>query len=282
MLGDIVKVTPSSKAVGDMAIFMIQNELNKDNIYDKAKDMDFPDSIVSYFEGMMGQPEGGFPEKLKELVLKGKKSITVRPGELLEPENFDKIKEDLNKKYNTDTTIEDVLSYALYPKVYEDYVKYVKNEGDFRYMGSDIFFHGLSEGETCEVQIHEGTVYVVKLVEIRSADDSGNRDVVFEVNGNRRVISINDRAVAKTSTKVSKRMADADNKNEIGANISGKIIKLLVNKGDLVSEGQPVAIIEAMKMETNIISPVAGTVKSILVKEGQQVVAGELVFELEK
>jgi len=282
MLGDIVKVTPSSKAVGDMAIFMIQNELNKDNIYDKAKDMDFPDSIVSYFEGMMGQPEGGFPEKLKELVLKGKKSITVRPGELLEPENFDKIKEDLNKKYNTDTTIEDVLSYALYPKVYEDYVKYVKNEGDFRYMGSDIFFHGLSEGETCEVQIHEGTVYVVKLVEIRSADDSGNRDVVFEVNGNRRVISINDKAVAKTSTKVSKRMADVDNKNEIGANISGKIIKLLVNKGDLVSEGQPVAIIEAMKMETNIISPVAGTVKSILVKEGQQVVAGELVFELEK
>ena len=280
MLGDIVKVTPSSKAVGDMAIFMVQNNLDKDNIYDKAKDMDFPDSIVSYFEGMMGQPEGGFPEKLKNLVLKGKKPIDVRPGELLEPEDFDKIKEDLSAKYNTNISIEDVLSYALYPKVYDDYVNFVNTEGNFRLMGSDVFFHGLSEGETCEVKMHEGTVYVVKLVEIRNADDTGHRDVVFEVNGNRRVISIKDKAASKTATKESKKMADPSNKNEVGANISGKIIKLLVNKGDAVEEGQPVAIIEAMKMETNIISPIKGTVENILIKEGQQVVAGELVVEL--
>lgn len=280
MLGDIVKVTPSSKAVGDMAIFMVQNELDKENIYDRAKDMDFPDSIVSYFEGMMGQPEGGFPQKLKELVLKGKEAISVRPGELLEPEDFDKIKQDIDKKYTIDSSIEDILSYALYPKVYEDYINAIRNEGDFRFMGSDIYFHGLKEGETCEVKMHEGTVYVVKLVEVRNADDAGNRDVVFEVNGNRRVITINDKAAIKTVTNSSKRMADNDNKNEIGANISGNIIKLLVNKGDRVTENQPVAIIEAMKMETNIISPVDGTVENILVKEGQQVIARELVIEL--
>ena len=187
MLGDIVKVTPSSKAVGDMAIFMVQNDLTPENIYEKAKDIDFPDSIVSYFEGMMGQPEGGFPEKLQKLVLHGKKPITCRPGELLPNEDFDEIRKMLQEKYGLEGNDKEVLSYALYPKVFEDYLKSLKTEGNFRLMGSDIFFHGLSEGETCEIKIAEGKELVVRLADARETDEEGFRNVVFEVNGNRQL-----------------------------------------------------------------------------------------------
>ena len=153
MLGDIVKVTPSSKVVGDMAIFMVQNDLTPENIYEKAAGIDFPDSIVSYFEGMMGQPEGGFPEKLQKLVLKDKPAITCRPGELLPPEDFEAIRKYLREELELEGTNREVISYALYPKVFEDYVKSIRKDGNFRYMGSDIFFHSLQVGETCEVKL---------------------------------------------------------------------------------------------------------------------------------
>ncbi len=281
MLGDIVKVTPSSKAVGDMAIFMVQNELTPENIYEKAENIDFPDSIVSYFEGMMGQPQGGFPEKLQQLVLKGKKPITCRPGELLEPEDFEYIRTGLVDKLGLEGNNQEVLSYALYPKVFVDYVQSIKRDGNFRQMGSDIFFHGLAVGETCEISLEEGKLLVVKLIEIRPADAEGMREVIFEANGNRRVISVRDvelerMGVAKPSTP----MADPDNPKQIGANIPGSIIKILVQEGDEVTEKQPVAIIEAMKMETNILATTSGTVDKIYVKEAQQVKTGERVIEL--
>lgn len=280
MLGDIVKVTPSSKAVGDMAIFMVQNELTPENIYEKAKGMDFPDSIVSYFEGMMGQPEGGFPEELQKLVLKGKTAITNRPGELLEDEDFGKIKAYLDETYHIDATEQEVLSYAIYPKVFEDYLKGIRTVGDFRYMGSDIFFYGLAEGETCEIKIEEGKVLVIKLVEIKAMDDEGNREVVFQVNGNTRVVNIKDSA-ANTKMKTSSiSFADPEEPTEIGANIPGTVFKMLVKEGDTVIEGQSIGILEAMKMETNIITTISGQIDKIYVKEGQVVSAGELIAKL--
>ena len=280
MLGDIVKVTPSSKAVGDMAIFMVQNDLTPENIYEKAKDIDFPDSIVSYFEGMMGQPEGGFPEKLQKLVLHGKDPITCRPGELLPPEDFDGIKKKLQDELGLEGTEREALSYALYPKVFEDYVKSLKKEGNFRLMGSDIFFHGLSEGETCEVKIAEGKELVIKLINARDTDEEGFRDVVFEVNGNRSAVRIKDKDASIVATSSQILYANAEDPSEIGANIPGNIIKVLVKEGEKVEEKQPIAVIEAMKMETNILSPMAGEVDKIYVKEGQQVKAGELVAKL--
>jgi pyruvate carboxylase len=282
MLGDIVKVTPSSKAVGDMAIFMVQNDLNSENIYNKAKDMDFPDSIVSYFEGMMGQPEGGFPEKLSKLVLKGKEPIICRPGELLPPEDFEEIKKMLREKHGIEGTDEEALSYALYPKVFEDYLNNLETDGNLRLMGSDIFFHGLEEGETCEVKIAEGKKLVIKLIEIRKTNDDGTKDLAFEVNGNRRIVTIKDKnAVNQKHMTAEKVMADSGNQYEVGANIPGNVFKILVKEGDKVEAGQPIAVLEAMKMETNVISPLAGTVNKIYVKEGQRVVAGELIAELE-
>ena len=280
MLGDIVKVTPSSKAVGDMAIFMVQNDLTPDNIYEKAKDIDFPDSIVSFFEGMMGQPVGGFPDKLQKLVLHGKEPITCRPGELLPDEDFDGIKQMLREKHGLEGTEQEALSYALYPKVFEDYLDSLKKKGNFRLMGSDIFFHGLREGETCEVKVREGKELVVRLSNARDMDEEGYRDVVFEVNGLRSAVKIKDEAASIVQSGSQIIYADTEDPAEIGANIPGTILKVLVAEGDEVEEKQPIAVIEAMKMETNILASMKGTVDKIYVREGQQVKAGEMVVKL--
>lgn len=282
MLGDIVKVTPSSKVVGDMAIFMVQNDLTPDNIYDKAKDMAFPDSVMDYFRGMIGQPIGGFPEKLQKLVLKEEEPITCRPGELLEPEDFGKIEAYLKEKYSFSPTKQDIVSYALYPKVLDDYFKYVAENGDLSRMGSDIYFHGLEEGETCEVEIAEGKVLMIKLVEIGKVNNEGYRSLAFEVNGNRREIEILDKASNVLTTVSTTTMADPSNNLEVGASIPGAVTKVLIQEGDTVEEGQSLLIVEAMKMETNVTASVSGTVDKIMVKQGQQVKSGELLLVLKK
>ena len=158
----------------------------------------------------------------------------------------------------------------MYPKVYEDYLNSIKKDGDFRHMGSDIFFHGLEKGETCEITLEEGKKMVIKLTEIHSPDDEGMRELDFEVNGNRRVIKIKDINVRNANVKAeSSRIANDDDPNEVGANIPGNIVKVLVGEGDHVDEGEPIAVIE-------------GQIKEICVKEGQQVKAGQLVAVIEQ
>ncbi|MBM7870118.1 pyruvate carboxylase [Clostridium pascui] len=281
MVGDIVKVTPSSKMVGDLAIFMVKNDLTPENIYEKGNNMAFPDSTVSYFKGMMGQPSGGFPEKLQKLVLKGEEPITVRPGELLPPEDFDGIKNHLDTMYNIKADDKDALSYALYPDVFDEYIKYKKEYGDLSHMGSDVFFHGLYEGETSEIEIAEGKTLIVKLLQIGKLN-KGKRSLVFEVNGNRREIEITDKAnqMKNLLEDVEAPMADPEDIYEIGASIPGNMYKILVKEGDIVQEGDSIAIIEAMKMETNVVSSVDGKVEKIYVKEGEQVKTGQLVVKL--
>ncbi len=279
MLGDIIKVTPSSKVVGDLAIFMVRNGLTPENIYDKAKDMAFPDSVISYFKGMIGQPPGGFPERLQKLILKNEKPVTGRPGALLEPEDFDKIEGHLKENYKIVPSKKDVLSYALYPGVFEDYLEYKEEYGDLSHMGSDIYFHGLFEGETCEVEIEEGKILIIKLLEIGKLDEKGNRKVVFEVNGFRREIQIHDEGSDIRNEVVSVPMADPDNELEIGSSIPGTVTRVLIEPGDEVEENQSLLIIEAMKMETNITAPVSGTISSVLAREGQQVESGELLVK---
>ncbi|MBC2579661.1 pyruvate carboxylase [Clostridium sp. DJ247] len=282
LVGDIVKVTPSSKMVGDLAIFMVKNDLTPENIFEKATNMAFPDSVVSYFKGMMGQPEGGFPQELQKLVLKGEEPITCRPGEMLPDEDFDKIEEYLSQKYKMKPTKKDVLSYALYPDVFEGYLESLKEYGDLSRMGSDVFFHGLYEGETSEIEIAEGKTLIVQLLEIGKLDSHGNRSVEFEINGNRREVKIKDRECAARSISLeeSTAIADPNNKMEIGASIPGTILKVLVAEGDAVKEGQSLIVIEAMKMETNITAPVSGIVENIFAKEGKQVKSGELLIKL--
>ncbi len=282
LFGDIVKVTPSSKAVGDMAIFMIQNDLTPENVTQKGGGLAYPDSVVAYFQGMMGQPEGGFPQDLQDIVLKGEAPITCRPGELLAPHDFEADAQRLKDQFGLEATKESLISYALYPKVFEDYLAYVKTHGDFSRMGSDVYFHGLYEGETCEVEIAEGKTLVIKLLEISKLTDEGTRRIAFEVNGNRREVQVEDRSskAAGAKTGVHTLMADPSNPLEVGASIPGKIVKVLVEEGDWVEENQTLAIIEAMKMETNVVAAVAGKVEHVYGNLDDMVVSGELLLSL--
>lgn len=281
MLGDIPKVTPSSKVVGDMAIFMVKNDLTPENICEKGKNMAFPDSVEAYFKGMLGQPPGGFPEDLQKIVLKGEEAITVRPGTLLEDYDFEAGAEELKEEYDYEPDQKDLLAYALYPKVFKDYLDYLEEYGDLSHMGSDVYFHALREGEISEIKVEEGKTLVVKLLEIGKVNDQGYRRLAFEVNGFRREINIYDEASTAVADSNTKQMADPANEMEIGASLPGNIVEILVEEGQEVEENESLVIMEAMKMETNITAPADGKVSAIHAKAGQQLESGELILELE-
>ena len=277
MLGDIVKVTPSSKMVGDMAIFMTQNDLTPENIVERGESLAFPDSAVSYFSGMMGQPAFGFPKDLQRVVLKGKEPITCRPGELLEPVDF-KEKEAELKKLTPHPTWRDVLSYCLYPKVMEDYIKNQKEYGYIMRLGSHVFFHGLAVGETNKVNIADGKTLVIKYLGLGELDEEGMRTVCFELNGVRRDVKVPDELAPKDIIKVP--MADPEDKSQVGASIPGAVSKILVKPGDHVEVNQTLVVIEAMKMETAITARMDGVIESVEVKEGSTVKGGQLLMTL--
>ena len=277
MLGDIVKVTPSSKMVGDMAIFMTQNDLTPENIVERGESLAFPDSAVSYFSGMMGQPAFGFPKDLQRVVLKGKEPITCRPGELLEPVDF-KEKESELKKLTPHPTWRDVLSYCLYPKVMEDYIKNQKEYGYIMRLGSHVFFHGLAVGETNKVNIADGKTLVIKYLGLGELDEEGMRTVCFELNGVRRDVKVPDELAQKDIIKVP--MADPEDKSQVGASIPGAVSKILVKPGDHVEVNQTLVVIEAMKMETAITARMDGVIESVEVKEGSTVKGGQLLMTL--
>ena len=281
MVGDIVKVTPSSKMVGDFAIFMVQNELTPENILDKGKNLDYPDSVMTYFRGMMGQPYGGFPKDLQEMILKGEKPITKRPGELLPDEDFDAIKKHLEEK-GIEPREEDLISSALYPKVFDDYIDYIKENGEVTHIGSDVFFHGLMEGESTEISIEEGKTLIVSLIEVGKLLENGTRNLTFEINGSRRTINIKDETVKSGEISNDEKIyADPKNEREVGSSIPGKIVKVLVSEGEEVKKGDKLFIAEAMKMETNILANLDGKVKDIFVREGDMVESGELLLSFE-
>lgn len=283
MMGDIIKVTPSSKMVGDMSIFMVQNGLTPENIYEKGKHLDYPDSVITYFKGMMGQPYGGFPKDLQKMVLKGEEPIEVRPGLLLEPENFDHIRNHLESLMDREPTEEEITSYALYPSVFEEYVKNFKDYENLWRMGSDVFFHGLNEGETAEIEISEGQHMIVTLIEIGRLQSDGTRTLTFEMNGSRRSIDILDKTIPESLvTGQETPLADPDNPLEVGAAIPGNILKVNVKPGDEVKEGDLLFVIEAMKMETNIVANQDGTIDSIYIKEGDSVKNGQLTVLFEE
>ena len=281
MVGDIVKVTPSSKMVGDFAIFMVQNELTPENILDKGKNLDYPDSVMTYFRGMMGQPYGGFPKDLQKMILKGEKPITKRPGQLLPDEDFDAIKKHLEEK-GIEPREEDLISSALYPKVFDDYIDYIKENGEVTHIGSDVFFHGLMEGESTEISIEEGKTLIVTLIEVGKLLENGTRNLTFEINGSRRTINIKDETVKSGEISNDEKIyADPKNERKVGSSIPGKIVKVLVSEGEKVQKGDKLFIAEAMKMETNIVANIDGKVKDIFVREGDMVESGELLLSFE-
>lgn len=260
MLGDIVKVTPSSKMVGDLAIFMVQNRLTPENILEKGEALTFPDSVVSYFKGMMGQPEGGFPPELQKLVLKGEEPITCRPGALLEPVNFDEARKTV-EQFQPGAKDRTVLSWCLYPKVVEEYCRHRKEYGYMSRMGSHVFFNGMALGETNQINIEEGKTLVVKYLGLGDRNEDGTRTVLFELNGMRREIAVPDPQAETSAEQV--RLADPQDKAQVGAPMPGMVSRVLVKEGDVVEQNQVLLIIEAMKMETSVVARMAGRVDKL-------------------
>ncbi len=277
MLGDIVKVTPSSKMVGDLAIFMVQNSLTPENIVERGEALTFPDSVVSYFKGMMGQPAWGFPEDLQRVVLKGEAPITCRPGELLPPVDFDAVREEMRPFMGGDEiNMRAMLSYCLYPKVYEEYRQHRNEYGYIARMGSHVFFHGMALGETNQINIEDGKTLVIKYLGLGDLNEDGTRTVQFELNGQRREVAVPDRAAEVKGVQVT--LADPADKSQVGASIPGMVSKVSVQPGDRVEANQVLGIIEAMKMETSVVARLAGTVEAVHVQEGDNVKAGQMLF----
>lgn len=278
MFGDIVKVTPSSKVVGDMALFMVQNELDEVSVLEKGKTIDFPDSVIELFEGYLGQPEGGFPKELQKVILKGKQPITVRPGELLEDVDFKALREELFNEISRPVTDFDLLAYALYPKVFLDYVRTLEQFGDLSSLDTPTFLYGMRLGEEIEVEIEVGKTLIVKLISIGQPLADGTRVIYFDLNGQSRQVIIKDESV--TSSVTTKQKADPKNKSHIGATMPGTVIKVVVEKGDQVKQGDHLIINEAMKMETTVQAPFSGTIKAIHVNSGEAISTGDLLIEL--
>ena len=198
---------------------------------------------------------------------------------MLKDEDFNNIKVHIENKYGIKTTMKDVLSYALYPKVFEEYLDYINKNGDFSNLESELFFHGMEEGDTVEVEMYEGKKIIIKLLKI--LNDDLNNTLIFEVNGFRREIKIEiNKSNVVNSNTVKKNMADKNNPLEIGASIPGNVAKILVKEGQKVSKNEKLVIIEAMKMETNINAKVEGIIEKIEVVEGDNVINGELLISL--
>ena len=279
ILGDIIKVTPSSKVVGDLAIFMTKNNLTRDNILKEGENLSFPDSVVDYCKGMIGQPEGGIPKDIQQVVLKGEKPIDLRPGLLIQDEDFYKIKIYLDNKFNMNSNMRNILSYAMYPSVYEDYLKHLQEYNDISKLESHIYFYGLKKGEECEVEIEEGKILTIKLIDIDDTKENGYRTVTFELNGMIREVEIRDKNYCGNIKDIVK--ADMNNPLQIGASIPGKVVKILVQENDVVKQNQPLIIIEAMKMETIIVAKSDGKIKSIKVSQDEIVSDKQLLLVME-
>ncbi|WP_027963066.1 pyruvate carboxylase [Halalkalibacillus halophilus] len=278
MFGDVVKVTPSSKIVGDMALFMVQNDLSVDDIYDKGESLDFPDSVVEFFQGYIGQPYQGFPKELQRIILKGRTAIQSRPGESLKPVNFEALKEQLYEKLNRQVTPYEIIAYALYPKVFEGYQKFVEQFGDVSVLDTPAFLYGLRLGEEIAVEIETGKTLMVKLVSIGEPQRDGTRVVYFELNGQPREVIVRDENIQDVTEARVK--ADSTNPNHIGASMPGTVVNVLVKAGEQVKKNDHLMITESMKMETTIQAPFEGTVKSIQVKDGESLETGDLLIEI--
>lgn len=278
LFGNIVKVTPSSKVVGDMAQFMTANHLTEDAILNFGSTMSFPDSVISFFRGDIGQPEGGFPKDIQKIILKDQEAYTNRPNLHIAPLDLDNDFQAFLKQYGEDRTFYDYLSYQFYPKVFQEYLSHYREYGDVSVVPTLVFLYGMQPGDETIIEIDKGKTLLIKLVSIGPADIEGNRTVFFKLNGQTRSIEIHD---SKLQIKqVVNRKIDPSKSNEIGSPLQGLLCDLFVSVGDEVVANQPLFVIEAMKMETTVTSTVAGVVKHLELKKGTMVKNDDLILEI--
>jgi pyruvate carboxylase len=283
MFGNVIKVTPSSKVVGDMAIFMVTNDLSPEEVMERGHEISFPESVINFFKGDLGQPLGGFPKKLQKIILKNQKPYTNRPNAHLDPIDFTGAYTTFHKKFQRGFSrpieFEDFLSFSLYPRVFEDAHEKYKKYGNLAILPTVNFFYGMKVQEETLVELEPGKTIIVKLLSIGNANHEGIRTIFFKVNGENRFVEIKDASLNITKHENDK--ADITDSNQIAAPLQGSLYKVLVKKGQKVEENDHLFIIEAMKMETTVTATKKGTVKSVNLKPGTMVLKGDLVVTLE-
>ncbi len=280
-LGNIVKVTPTSKVVADFSMFLVQNDETISGVLARSsagEEIDFPQSVVDFFAGDIGQPHGGFPEELQRAVLRGKTPRTQRPGLELPDYDWESAAADLADHLGHDPSRREQISYALYPKVFSEFAGRIEEFGEYRILDTVTFLYGLEVNEERVVRLEEGKDLVVKLLAVGAPDDEGMRELYYELNGQPRQVKVRDRAV--TSQTSARPKADRRNPDHVGASMPGAILSVEVEVGDSVSKGDVLLKAEAMKMETSITAPRDGVVDSIEVRVGDRVEAGDLLAVL--
>ena len=278
--GDVVKVTPIAKTVGDMALTLVAGGFTVEDMVDPDVEISFPDSVVTFFKGEVGQPHGGFPVELQRKVLKGGEPITVRPGSLMPPVNLEAKRaeaEDLMPGIKVDD--EDLCSYLLYPNVYLDYMGRRRDYGPVRQLPTPTFFYGMSVGEELFVDIEPGKTLVIRLQAVGETDEEGMAKVFFELNGQPRTAKVPNRAAAASVSAHPK--AEAGNSAHVAAPMPGMVASVAVEDGQKVAKGDLLLTIEAMKMETAIHAERDGKVKRVVARAGSQVDAKDLLVEFD-
>ncbi|MCH2043328.1 MAG: pyruvate carboxylase [Saprospiraceae bacterium] len=276
LFGDLVKVTPSSKVVGDMAMFMTANGYTKADILERGDVIDFPDSVKALFRGDLGQAHGGFPKELQKIILKEEAAYTERPNAHLAPIDFEQEFIDFQKKFDSFCNELDFLSYKLYPKVFEDFYNFYQQYNEVRHLPTLPFFYGLQPNEETLIEIDKGKSILVRYIGKGKADENGICTVTFELNGQYRSVRVQDEQAEQTKVVNLK----ASGEHQVGAPLQGSLSQILVKEGDLVDGSTPLFIIEAMKMESTITAPRSGRVLKIYLGEKSLVEQDDLIIEL--
>ena len=279
MFGDIVKVTPSSKVVGDLTLTMITGNLTAEDVLDPDKEIAFPESVISFFRGELGQPPGGFPEALQAKILKGEKAITVRPGSLMEDVDLDATQLEVEHKVGRQISNYEMGSHLMYPQVFADYASHLRKFGDVSKIPTQDFFYGMEPGGEIAIEMEKGKALVIRYLALGDANPDGIRNVFFELNGQPRSVRIRDHSMEQT--RPTNRIADEADPNQLGAPMPGIISAIVAEPGKKVLKGDTLLSIEAMKMETAVTAEFDGTVAEVTVTMGAQVGTGDLLVVFE-
>jgi len=279
MFGDIIKVTPSSKVVGDMALYMITNDLSPEDVLSPNREISFPSSVVEFFKGEIGIPLGGFPEKLQKKILGNEKQLTKRAGSVLPSVDLEEEKAELEKKYEEKISDQQLASYLMYPKVFEDFMDHRQTYSDTSILSTELFFYGPLLDKEYSLPIDRGKNLIVRYLAKGEPNANGYSSVFFELNGQPRTIEIINKEFSKNvATKIK---AEEGNLNHTGSPLPGQVAKIFVHEGEKVVKSDRVLVIEAMKMETTITAEKSGTIKKLRVNSGDNVETKDLLFEIE-
>ncbi len=278
MLGDIVKVTPSSKSVGDLSIFLITKGVKPEDLANLPPETGFPESVIDLLSGNLGQPKGGWPKDIQKVILGKQKPLRGRPGASAPKIDLRKESTTLAKKLGRKVTEDDLFSSVMYPQVFEDFQKFRTRYGDVAVLPTSAYFHGLLPGEEIAIKIEEGKTLFIKLLHVGEADEKGERSLTFELNGKARTTIVLDKSV-KAETKVREK-ADPANPMHVAAPIPAMVSSISTSVGKTVSKGEKIAVLEAMKMQTTLYASSGGTVDELLVKVGDSVESKDLIARL--